>query len=81
MRTIARPLGRLGPFGPFGPLGRGLPRPSARWRRDDGMSTAEYAVGLLAVVTLATVLYGVVTSQGVSDALQGAVEEALRIRP
>lgn len=46
-------------------------------RRDAGMSTAEYAVGTLAAAGLAAVLYKVVTSGAVSDALQQLVERAL----
>ncbi|WP_129841576.1 DUF4244 domain-containing protein [Streptomyces sp. RFCAC02] len=41
------------------------------------MSTAEYAVGTIAAAALATVLYQVVTSGAVSDALLGLVERAL----
>ena len=44
--------------------------------RDAGMSTAEYAVGTLAATGLAALLYGVLTSGTVSDALQGLVERA-----
>ncbi len=47
------------------------------WLRDEGMSTAEYAVGTIAAAALAMVLYQVVTSGAVSDALQGLVERAL----
>nr|WP_110945522.1 DUF4244 domain-containing protein [Streptomyces avicenniae] len=49
----------------------------ARARRDDGMSTAEYAVGTIAAAALGTVLYQVLTSGAVSDALLGLVEQAL----
>ncbi|MEV1009783.1 DUF4244 domain-containing protein [Streptomyces sp. NPDC049881] len=45
--------------------------------RDDGMSTAEYAVGTIAAAALGTVLYQVLTSGAVSDALLGLVEQAL----
>ncbi|MDF4254276.1 DUF4244 domain-containing protein [Streptomyces sp. WMMB303] len=45
---------------------------------DEGMSTAEYAMGTLAAVALAAVLYKVVTSGAVSAQLQGLVERALR---
>ncbi|ARQ72370.1 hypothetical protein CAG99_14790 [Streptomyces marincola] len=48
---------------------------------DDGMSTAEYAVGTIAAAALATVLHQVVTSGAVSDALQGVVERALGTQP
>ncbi|MDT0445395.1 DUF4244 domain-containing protein [Streptomyces sp. DSM 41886] len=51
------------------------------WLRDEGMSTAEYAVGTIAAAALAVVLYQVVTSGAVSDALQGLVERALDTEP
>lgn len=69
-----------GPPSPPGPAGRAgwrrrrAPRPG---RRDAGMSTAEYAVGTVAAVALAAVLYEVVTSGSVSDALHNLVERAL----
>ncbi|MEW2221694.1 DUF4244 domain-containing protein [Streptomyces sp. NPDC006990] len=44
---------------------------------DSGMSTAEYAMGTLAAVALAAVLYKVVTSGAVSAQLQSLVERAL----
>lgn len=47
------------------------------WRRDDGMTTAEYAVGLVAAVAFATILYKVVTSSTVSAALTAIVKRAL----
>lgn len=45
--------------------------------RDAGMSTAEYAVGTIAACAFAAVLYKVVTSGPVSEALQQLVERAL----
>ncbi|MEU2719631.1 DUF4244 domain-containing protein [Streptomyces smyrnaeus] len=42
------------------------------------MSTAEYAMGTLAAVALAAVLYKVVNSGPVGAELQGLVERALR---
>jgi hypothetical protein len=50
----------------------------ARLRGDDGMSTAEYAIGLLAAVAFAGVLFRVLTSDAVRAALTGIVERALR---
>ena len=51
-----------------------------RWlRRDDGMTTAEYAVGTIAAVALAGVLYKVVTSGAVFSALSRIVRSALSI--
>jgi Flp pilus assembly pilin Flp len=47
------------------------------WRRDDGMTTAEYAVGLIAAVAFAGILYKVVTSGTVTTALTAIVKRAL----
>jgi hypothetical protein len=44
---------------------------------DAGMSTAEYAVGTIAACAFAAVLYKVVTSGPVNEALQQLVEKAL----
>ncbi|MEU6354591.1 DUF4244 domain-containing protein [Streptomyces sp. NPDC047072] len=46
-------------------------------RRDDGMVTSEYAMGIVAAVGFALVLYKVVTSGEVTAALQGIVKRAL----
>jgi hypothetical protein len=48
-----------------------------RFRREDGMTTAEYAVGLIAAVAFAGILYKVVTSPAVMTALTGIVKRAL----
>lgn len=48
-----------------------------RYRRDAGMTTAEYAVGLIAAVAFAGILYKVVTSGAVMTALTGIVKRAL----
>ncbi|MEV0121262.1 DUF4244 domain-containing protein [Streptomyces sp. NPDC050703] len=63
-------------------FGRGC---SARWlsrrvhaaRGDAGMVTSEYAMGLIAAVGFAGLLYKVVTSGQVRAALQAIVEKAL----
>lgn len=47
------------------------------YRRDDGMTTAEYAVGLIAAVAFAGILYKVITSGPVSAALAAIVKRAL----
>lgn len=69
-----------------GPRGgpRGLRHRLHGWRSrvlrrcgDAGMSTAEYAVGTIAACAFAAVLYKVVTSGPVSEALQQLVERAL----
>jgi len=56
----------------------------ARWtrsdrstRRDAGMVTSEYAMGIVAAVAFAVVLYKVVTSGAVSAELQAIVKQAL----
>lgn len=58
-------------------------RPSdatARLLRDeDGMTTAEYAVGTIAACAFAAVLLKVVTSSKVSTLLAGVVEKALEV--
>ena len=47
-------------------------------RGDDGMSTAEYAVGTIAAVAFAGVLFKVVTSPTVRAALTALVARALQ---
>lgn len=49
-----------------------------RPRRDDGMTTVEYAVGTLAAVAFAGVLLRVLTSDTVRNALSGIVQRALQ---
>jgi hypothetical protein len=46
-------------------------------RNDDGMTTAEYAVGTVAACGFAAVLYAVVTSSTVHQLLSGVIEHAL----
>ena len=48
-----------------------------RERSDAGMSTAEYAVGILTACTFAIILLGIVKSGPVKDALLGIVQRAL----
>lgn len=60
--------------------GRALVRRRSRAMRstiDAGMSTAEYAVGTVAAVGFAVVLYKVVRSAAVSSALSSLVTSAL----
>ncbi|MEV6123790.1 DUF4244 domain-containing protein [Streptomyces sp. SID8352] len=62
---------------------RGAARAVARRasdRRDAGMVTSEYAMGIVAAVAFAVVLYKVVTSGTVSAELQGIVKRALSAR-
>ncbi|MFE5921633.1 DUF4244 domain-containing protein [Streptomyces sp. NPDC056468] len=49
-------------------------------RRDAGMVTSEYAMGIVATVAFAVVLYKVVTSGQVSAQLQDIVKQALDAR-
>lgn len=49
-------------------------------RRDAGMVTSEYAMGIIAAVGFAAVLYAVVTSGQVSQELQDIVKRALSAR-
>jgi len=49
----------------------------ARPSGDDGMTTAEYAVGTVAACGFAAVLYAVVTSSTVHQLLSGVIEHAL----
>ncbi|RAG85293.1 DUF4244 domain-containing protein [Streptacidiphilus pinicola] len=48
-----------------------------RFATDQGMTTAEYAVGTVAACGFAALLYKVVTSGAVSSALQGLIRRAL----
>lgn len=51
----------------------------ARRGREAGMTTAEYAVGIMAACTFALVLLGVVKSDAVRSALAGIVKSALAL--
>lgn len=44
---------------------------------DRGMTTAEYAVGTVAAVAFAAVLYKIVRSPAVADALSSIIQSAL----
>jgi hypothetical protein len=48
--------------------------------RDAGMVTSEYAMGLIAAVGFAGVLYKVLTSSVVREMLQGMVGKALGVQ-
>ncbi|CAO5257167.1 DUF4244 domain-containing protein [Frankia sp. AgKG'84/4] len=48
-------------------------------RHDQGMSTAEYAVGTLAAVAFAGVLYAVVTSSATHSLISSVVQRALSV--
>lgn len=60
------------------------PRWWHRWFRtvvvtDDGMSTAEYAVGTVAAVAFAGVLYLVVSGDSVAEAMRAVIQHALTV--
>ena len=44
---------------------------------DDGMSTAEYAIGTIAAAAFGAILYTVVTGDSIVDALTGIIDRAL----
>ncbi|WP_137725472.1 DUF4244 domain-containing protein [Prescottella subtropica] len=44
---------------------------------DDGMSTAEYAIGTIAAAAFGAILYTVVTGDSIVDALTGIIDKAL----
>ncbi|MCZ4519912.1 DUF4244 domain-containing protein [Rhodococcus ruber] len=44
---------------------------------DDGMSTAEYAIGTIAAAAFGAVLYTVVTGDSIVAALTGIIDRAL----
>ena len=56
---------------------RRMRRATRRLLREAGMSTSEYAVGIMAACTFALVLLGVVRSDAVRNALVGIVQNAL----
>ena len=68
-RLVRRQLRRLVVFGRSALLGS-----------DGGMSTAEYAVGTIAAVAFAAVLYGVVTGAPVVSGLSNLVQRALTVK-
>jgi TRAP-type uncharacterized transport system fused permease subunit len=49
-----------------------------RLHGDQGMNTAEYAVGTLAAVAFAGILLKVLTSSAIQSALSSLIERALR---
>ncbi|HWM04808.1 MAG TPA: DUF4244 domain-containing protein [Actinophytocola sp.] len=46
---------------------------------DDGLSTVEYAIGLIAAAALAMVLYAIVTGQDVAEAITAIIQRALTV--
>ncbi|WP_300012311.1 DUF4244 domain-containing protein [Pseudonocardia sp.] len=47
------------------------------FRDDAGMSTVEYAIGVVAAAAFAAILYGVLSGESVVTALTGLVQRAL----
>jgi Flp pilus assembly pilin Flp len=47
------------------------------FRDDTGMSTVEYAIGIVAAAAFAAVLYGILSGESVVTALTGLVQRAL----
>ncbi|WP_430335492.1 DUF4244 domain-containing protein [Rhodococcus sp. ACT016] len=45
---------------------------------DDGMSTAEYAIGTIAAAAFGALLYTVVTGDSIVSALTGIIDKALK---
>lgn len=60
-----------------GLVGRSLGRLRALLHGDTGMSTAEYAIGTLAAAAFAALLYTVLTSDVVTEALTSLIQRAL----
>ncbi len=50
-----------------------------RMAADDGMSTAEYAIGTIAAAAFAAVLYAVVTGDSIVGGLTDIVQRALSV--
>lgn len=46
---------------------------------DSGMTTAEYAVGTVAACGFGSILYQILTSDGIAGLLQGLIEKALSL--
>lgn len=46
---------------------------------DDGMTTAEYAIGTVAAAALASILYTVVTGESIVSGLTGLIQRALSV--
>ncbi|MEO7078933.1 DUF4244 domain-containing protein [Rhodococcus sp. BP22] len=45
---------------------------------DDGMSTAEYAIGTIAAAAFGAILYTVVTGDSIVNSLTGIIDRALK---
>ncbi|WP_083886219.1 DUF4244 domain-containing protein [Actinoalloteichus spitiensis] len=81
-RWTARSLRRAAPgrhrsLPPSGGSARSLPPTDTTG--EEGMSTAEYAIGTVAAAALAAVLYTLVTGDSVASALASLVDRALSV--
>jgi hypothetical protein len=65
-------------WSPFRVLAAGLLRLRLAGR-DAGMSTAEYAVGMIAACSFAALLYKILTSDTMQSLLRGIVSRALHV--
>lgn len=54
-----------------------FPRPRYAFLDDRGMSTVEYALGLVAAAAFAMILFGVVQSGSVAEGLGNLIDRAL----
>jgi hypothetical protein len=84
--TPVRPQQTFDPPPTAGPVSDADPDPSPPERRsrfalggEDGMSTAEYAIGTVAACGFAGVLWAVVHSSAVSSMLQSIIQHALTL--
>ena len=50
------------------------------WQAEDGMTTAEYAIGTIAAATFAGILIAVVKSGGIKNALAAIIKQALQVQ-
>jgi hypothetical protein len=57
-----------------------FPRPRYVFLDDSGMSTVEYAVGLLAAAAFAMILFGVIQGGSVADGLTDLIDRALNFK-
>ncbi|MEU6589368.1 DUF4244 domain-containing protein [Streptomyces sp. NPDC046881] len=64
----------------FGKIRKAVLRLRGAGRKDTGMVTSEYAMGIIAAVAFAFVLYKVVNSGQVQAELQDIVKKALSAR-
>ncbi|MEU6643295.1 DUF4244 domain-containing protein [Saccharomonospora sp. NPDC046836] len=55
------------------------PKPRHLTGADDGMSTAEYAIGTIAAAAFAALLYAVVTGDSIVAALTSLVQRAISV--